>query len=177
MSWDDYDDLIVDPNQSPQDYIEWFNRSGHYDEWRADSLESTLKSLKDGKETVCPVTKKRLIPSEFVIFDTGLGYHHHQTGQYIDFLFFLDTPLDICLCRRMVRDFSPDGVVPSALEVLDSISFYLEKSRPLFLLPYEDKRYDMALDGARSTEVLMDEVVENLKRIFPALSLWTENQA
>ena len=161
--WDEYDDLKQNPTIAPSDYVEWYRRGGNYEEWKTDSLEATLKHLKNGKSILCPVTRKVLEPSPYIIFDTGLGYYHRQTGQYIDYLVFLDTPLDICLCRRVIRDFSKEGGSTSGKEILEDLSFYLEQSRPLFQLPYQDRKYDFAIDGMKSVDEIVSTIMEQLE--------------
>lgn len=167
--WDDYDDLTKNPTLGPDDYIEWYRRGGAYDEWKSDSLEHTLQNLKEDKELLCPVTHEVLKPSSFVIFDTGLGYHHLQTGQYIDYLVFLDTPLDICLCRRIIRDFSKTGSATESKGILEDLSFYLEQSRPLFLLPYQNRNHDFTIDGTRGVVRITDSIIEQLKIVYPEM--------
>jgi len=85
VHWDDFDDLT----QSPADYVEWYKRGGTHDEWKAEDLAQTLSILKQGRPLICPATRKELRATDLIIFDTGLGYGHRQTGQYIDFLVYL----------------------------------------------------------------------------------------
>jgi len=165
--WDDYDDIAENPTVSPDDYVEWYRRGADYKEWETDSLEFILRSLKDDKETLCPVSHRILLPSPFVIFDTGLGYHHQQTGDLIDYLIFLDTPLDVCLCRRMIRNHSNMADSISVNNILDDLNFYMEQSRPLFQIPYQDKRYDFSVEGMKSINSIVGTIVDQLKIIFP----------
>ncbi|EFB40715.1 MULTISPECIES: AAA family ATPase [Parachlamydia] len=145
LFWDDFDEI----SQGPEDYVHWFETSHNYDDWIYDDLAATLKVLKRGQTIVCPATKKELIPTPYILFDAPLGYCHHATGQHIDFLICLDTPPDIALARRLLRDYrSQDNLQ----RVLNELEGYLLKSRPLFLLAPEEKECDLMIDGSLSLD-------------------------
>ena len=116
--WDDYDEL----SKEPQDYIKWYKTSKNYSEWDYGVLAEVLKSLKYGESVVCPATKRVLEPTKFIIFDAPLGYRHTQTGKYIDFLIFPNTPPDVALARRLLRDFRQKELA-GIDEVLNEIEF------------------------------------------------------
>ena len=151
--WDDFDDISV----SPDDLVEWFERAGSYDEWRYDSLALVLANLKSGQTTLCPATKKMLSPTSLIVFDAPLGRLHKATGALIDVLVFLNTPMDICLARRTIRDYSLK-VDASTKDILDDLRWFLEKGRPLFdlsgLLPISD----LVLDGLTSPADHVEEI-------------------
>lgn len=158
VHWDAYDDLAENPTIPPADYVEWYLRGADYKEWKTDSLENTLRSLKNGQRLICPVTQKLVEPLQFIVFDSGQGYHHCQTGQCIGLSIFLDTPLDVCLCRRLMRDFSKPEGVNCGNEMIEDISFYLLHSRPLFQLPYQNRKYDYSVDGSYSIESITSQI-------------------
>ncbi len=155
--WDDYDDI----SKGPEDYVEWFTKSKNYDDWRYDALSETLKSLKDGKRVLCPATKRLLEPTPMVVFDAPLGYKHSQTGQYIDFLVFLDTELDVAMGRRLLRDYRTQK---EKKDLLEEVEHYLEKARPVFLLSYEKKEMnDLILDGQLSLEKQVETIINKIR--------------
>jgi len=123
LYWDDYDSIST----SPDDLIEWYNKGKDYTEWDYVELAYALKDLKSGKSIQHPV----LVPTKYIIFDAPLGKLHEQTGQYIDFEVYMDTPLDVALCRRIIRDFSISNHDKN--ELIEDIKFYLKQSRPLFI--------------------------------------------
>jgi len=141
--WDDFDEI----SQAPKDYVEWFKTSKDYQEWRYDALTETLISLKCGKEVLCPATNKILKPTPIVLFDAPLGYRHHATGAQIDFLIYLDTPPDIALARRLLRD------RPNPQK---EMKHYLAKARPVYMLSYEQKNEcDFIIDGSLPLEEIV----------------------
>lgn len=137
LFWDDFDPI----SKYPQDYIKWHETSKNYDEWVYDALAKTLKTLKSGQKVICPATQKELHPTPYILFDAPLGYCHKATGKYIDYLVLLDTPPDIALARRLLRDQNKGNLIQDLQE-------YLERGRPLFILSPEERICDLRLDGS-----------------------------
>jgi uridine kinase len=149
LFWDHYDGI----SQSPVDFVKWFHSSQNYDEWKYDALAELLSELKAGGTAVCPVSGKKLKPTNPIIFDAPLGYCHHQTGRFLDRLIFLDTPLDIALARRILRD------AQRLQEVFEELKDYLESSRPLFLGNDLRNQADFILNGGETQETLLEKTL------------------
>lgn len=158
LFWDDFDPI----SKGPSDYVEWFKTSKDPNDWKYDALAETLHSLKEGKSLKCPATQRLLIPTNYILFDAPLGYDHKATGQWIDFLVYLDTPPDIALARRLYRDYQPNAK-RNKNEVLEEISDYLKFTRPIFMADYAMKdRADLILEGDQPLETLVLRVLEAL---------------
>lgn len=159
--WDEYDEI----SEGPQDYVEWFYSSKDYDDWVYPELVHALHKLKKGERITCPGTSRELSPTKYILFDAPLGYCHQGTGKYIDFLICLDTPLDIALARRLIRDYQND---PNPQKIIQELQEYLSKSRPLFILSPKEKTSDLIIDGSLTLD-------EQEKRVLDALALVEEN--
>lgn len=155
--WDDYDEI----SEAPQDYVEWYHSSKDYSKWIYPQLAASLHQLKTGKAITCPATSRKMIPTNYILFDAPLGYRHEATGKYIDFLICLDTPPDIALARRLIRDHRNDPTIEKMIQELEE---YLLKSRPLFILSPEKKASDLIVDGSLAIE-------EQERLVLDALSL------
>lgn len=155
LFWDEYDAI----SKAPEDYVKWFYTNKNYDEWIYPELVNALQNLKEGQEFICPATKRTLVPTKYILFDAPLGYCHQATGKYIDFLICLDTPLDIALARRLIRDYRDHS---NSVEMFQELQEYLQKSRPLFILSPEEKASDLVIDGSLTVE-------EQEKQILHAL--------
>ena len=157
LFWDDFDPIST----GPRDYVEWFKISKDHNDWKYDALAATLRSLKEGKSLTCPATQLPLIPTKYIIFDAPLGYDHAATGQWIDFLVFLDTPPDIALARRLYRDYHPDAKRTDN-DILEELSDYLKSTRPVYMETYERKKTaDLIIDGSQSVEILVERVLNH----------------
>ncbi|NNM44135.1 MAG: AAA family ATPase [Chlamydiae bacterium] len=158
LFWDDYDEI----SSGPKDYVEWYKSSRDYDEWVYAALANTLKKLKEEKKVVCPATKKELVPTKYILLDAPLGYCHKATGQHIDFLICLDTPPDIALARRLLRDHQSHS---ECKKMKEDLEYYLAYSRPLFILTSEQKKSDLLLNGSLPLEKQEQIVLHALREI------------
>lgn len=140
ISWDDFDDIST----SPDDYVDWYYRGQNYKEWDYAALAMVLQSLKLNQPVLHPVSQRLLTSTQYIIFDAPLGRLHYQTGQYIDFCIHIEVPLDVSLCRRLLRDYKKNNRTKS--EFLDEIEFYLKKTRPLFFDDKLKEKSDFVLD-------------------------------
>ncbi len=157
LFWDDYDSI----SEGPSDYVKWFNTSKDCNDWKYDALAEALHSLKESKTVICPATQRNLLPTEYVVFDSPLGYKHHATGKSIDFLVFLDTPPDIALARRLIRDYS---VTSKAEDIIMELQEYISETRPVYMASYDQKGgADLILDGNLPLDSLLTKVLDALK--------------
>lgn len=146
VNWDEFDDI----SSGPDDYVDWYNRKGSYNEWDYPGLADVLHTLKAQKTSIHPVNKTQLRPTEYVVYDAPLGRLHTQTGRYIDICIHIDVPLDVSLGRRILRDFKDHD--KTKMELLEEIEFYLTHSRPLFFDDDLKLHADFIVNGMLKTE-------------------------
>lgn len=77
----------------------------------------------------------KIEPARVVIFEGILLFTNPKIREAFDLRFFMDTPLDICLIRRMKRD-----ILSRGRDVDSVIKQYLETVRPMFLQFIEPSR-------------------------------------
>ena len=140
--FDDFDET----NVYPQDFYEWWKRGG-------DLTEFDCRGMREAVDDAI-----RAVHAEFIILDYPFSRDHPRFEELIDLSVFVDTPLDIAMARRVIRDYR---AVPgeTADEVLDrlkaELAHYLEKAR----YPYLDTNRhkpgsDLILDGCLSLQQL-----------------------
>ena len=154
--------------QSPTDYVKWFKEDpNHWQAWNAKHLATDLKPLKNGTNIVHPVTKDRIYANKIIIFDTGLGKWHEQTGRYIDFQVFLDTPADISLVRRSLRSLKNGDM--SFAPTVDNLHWYLTEGRPLFLNTKNLKNNsNMIIPGELNIDTIVNQVYKRVSILLKA---------
>jgi uridine kinase len=79
----------------------------------------------------------------------------------------IEVPLDVSLCRRLIRDFKDNEKTKE--ELLAELEYYLSHSRPLFFDDEQKKGADLIVDGMQTTENQVEEIKKYLNR---ALSLF-----
>ncbi len=159
--WDDFDDVST----SPDDYVAWYESGspGGANAWGYPLLADTIKRLKSSETVTSPANKEKLESKNWIGFDAPFGRDHKQTASYIDFWVHLNTPLDIALGRRILRDFNAQ--TPTQ-EILENIRIYLEESRPLFSEQHKESA-DMIVDGSKSIGTIAQEIIDYLQKKYP----------
>jgi len=103
---------------------------------------------------------------QYIVLDCPLGREHPRFSKLIDLAIFIDTPLDIAMARRILRDHtSASTIAPETrLKQLQSeMIHYLEKARYPYLEAYKQKETsDLILDGWRPLEELRDQVLAKI---------------
>jgi len=156
LHWDDYDSL---PDyEEPKDYIAWFHGNKDYTAWKSPGLVKALQAL--CQESQLKFDKEEgLSPSSIIIFDAPLGYEHHETGRFIDFLVFIDVPPDISLIRRLQRDHL-NGSAPDVRKINEELDYYSNFSRPLYLDIAEKKNADLIVDGTLPKQKIVEQILD-----------------
>lgn len=154
--WDEFDEI----SKGPKNYLEWYERGKNYAEWDYAALAKVLAALKKGQNIEHPAKKCMVRATKYIIFDAPLGKLHHQTGAFIDTCIHIETPLDILLGRRLIRDFQERE--HSKEDLLEEMNFYLSHSRKLFFDTELIKTADIIVDGTLSTK----EQIKTLRKLF-----------
>lgn len=147
-----YFDEFDDTTEHPGDMRKWLADGGDYNAWKAPVLVEHLRVLK-----VCDAPGPEDSPNQYVVFDAPLGRAHTESGQYIDLMVFLDTPLDIAMARRLLRD-----RFENPLE--SHLRGYLEWTRDLFLryIDQVSATADLVLDGTLPPHVLAKLIINEI---------------
>ncbi len=86
----DHDDF---PNQTARSFADikaWFERGGDPNEFPLPELEARLETL----------SADASFPA--LLFETPFGRTHRRTGRFIDYLVWIDVPLEIALARQIL---------------------------------------------------------------------------
>lgn len=161
LYWDDFDDIST----GPDDYVDWFHKSGDYADWHYPALVQTLRELKAGRDFTHPVTGERLVATPFVFFDSSLGRMHTATAQLVDLMIHLDTSMDVALCRRLLRDYG-QKTDATATDILEELDWYLKLGRPLFDATDIKNTADVVIDGNQPTKDIMHHLSEIIEKHY-----------
>jgi hypothetical protein len=147
FSFDDFDDT----NVYPEDYYEWSLRGGNLLEFDCPGLaEAVRREVQKGE-----------VP--YIVLDYPFGRDHPRLRDLIDLSVFIDTPLDVALARRILRDY-PGTSGPGKGQLRKDLAYYLEKARYPFLdMDKRKETSDLVLDGWRSLEDIRDQILERIR--------------
>ena len=149
--FDDFDDS----NIYPSDFYDWSRRGGDVEEFDCPGMQTAVNAeIRQGR------TRR-------IILDFPFGRRHSCFRDIIDFAVFINTPLDIAMVRRILRDYTINTNEPPE-ETLNRLhtdmSHYLARARYPYLDAYKHKAHnDLVLDGRCSLNDLKNDVITTLK--------------
>ena len=159
-----FDDFSA-TNVIPEDFYEWTRRG-------ANPLEIDCPGM--------GVAVEQAIQNEtfqYIVLDCPLGRQHPRFCKLVDLAVFIDTPLDVAMARRILRDHtSASTIAPETRlkQLRSEMIHYLEKARYPYLEAYKQKETsDLILDGWRALEELRVQVLAKIT--MDRQSLWEDH--
>lgn len=134
--------------EGPEDIIAWLNAGADYNEWGLKPLLDELGLL---------LTQ----PIDYILLDFPFAKQQTQSSKYIDATIFIDTPLDVALARRLMRDFSD----AETADILENVQYYADYGRAAYLHMLSDIKpnSDKVIDGTKSVSEIVDAIAEYLE--------------
>lgn len=132
----------------PADVIAWVDNGADYNEWNLDPLVRDIKNL-------------RSKPLNYILLDYPFAYQNSQISNFIDFAVFLDTPLDVAMARRLLRDYK-EG---TSKDIMGEMENYIAQGRKGYIemletiKPNSDLIVDGTLPVLQIVEILTKKVV------------------
>ena len=129
-----------------EDFSRWLSEGADVHVWDLSPLKADIDRLiQSGKY-------------DRLLLDYPFAYEHRMIKDYIDCCIFIDTPLDIALARRILRD----NVQSSSDEIRVEMDTYLKYARKAYILMQEEQvaSADHIIDGAKSLDEIINEVTE-----------------
>jgi Uridine kinase len=130
------------------DFYQWVLDGADYNVWDLNPLEEDILKIMESTEY------------EYLILDYPFAYCNEQIKKYIDMAFFIDTPLDVALARRILRDLEN----ASGEEIRNDLDLYLKYARIAFVQMQKDvlPSSDYVVDGTMSVDDLVGKILEIL---------------
>lgn len=161
--------------QPVREIVRWMERGADFDEFEIPQLAGHLEKLKQGLTVADPKTGREIAPRKYILFETHFGRAHRDSGRFIDFLIWLDTPLDVALARNLMDLIAPQLQVREPAELRQRVAgvqrylaSYLEDVRRLRLLQRERVAAgaELVLDGAGPLDAVVERArLEILRRL------------
>ncbi|WP_245516672.1 AAA family ATPase [Methylobacterium segetis] len=174
LDYDSYEQITIWP---PERVAVWLGRGAPIAEVPLPGLAADLAALKQGRAVADRARGGTMRVSRAgpraIVFDTLLGRAHQDSGLLIDYLIWLDVPLDVALARK-VRSFTAEarGDLRAGASLLSHIDTYLGHYEDLLRPTYAIQRQrvrpgaDLVLPAA-PLAALRDEALSALMRAVP----------
>jgi len=134
----------------PADICKWIDGGANYDEWVLTPLIADIQHLLQNSNL------------DYIIVDYPFAYLNREMRELIDVTIFMDTPLDIAMARRILRDFKEDTIS----EIHNDLKHYITHARKAYLEAINTVKpnSDITLDGSLSVSEIIDQIIEELNR-------------
>ena len=172
LLFDEYKTL----SQYPQDVRKWLDDGANVNEWKTPQFARDVAALRRGESVISPKDGRIVQPSEYIVIEEPFGRERAEMAPHIDFVAIVDTPLEIALCRGIMRDtmhFHIDDLDAASREQLVNsqkalydylhgyLGFYLYAGRELYIAVQEHAKAtcDLVLDGQLPADKLARQLV------------------
>lgn len=138
-----------------------------------DLMLAQMIKLKNGQEIDVPLydytqhnrrtDTRKVNPARVVIYEGILLFTNPEIREAFDLRFFMDTPLDICLIRRMKRD-----ILSRGRDVDSVIKQYLETVRPMYMQFIEPARQhaDLIIPHGGKNRIAIDLIKTQIRNLI-----------
>ena len=126
------------------DFYTWTKQGADYNVWNLHPLIKDILEIK--KNSDC----------EYLLLDYPFAYCHKALSQNIDCAIFIDTPLDIAMARRILRDMGN----ATGDEIRQNMELYLKYARIAYIQMIKDvlPSSDYIIDGTKELSEKTDEI-------------------
>lgn len=157
-----------------------------YDDYRPNYVKLTedLGELRKGNPATYPIGKRTIHPSKFVVLEEPTGRQRNGMKNKIDFLVYIDIPLEISFTRVLLRSLerSEDNGINAFYETIGpqfepqfsekptklmhimhwQLRMYLQEHREMYLRDHitNMKDADLVINGMKSKDDLANEIVK-----------------
>lgn len=142
-----FDDRDYDSDSGVDDICKWIEDGADVNVFNLDLLAEDIEMLI--KEA-----------PEFIVMNYPFGYRHNLIAKYINYSIFIDTPLDIALARRIIRDYDNTNIH----NIFDDMNHYLIKGRNAYLYGLDSTKLsaDFVVDGSKSVSDIVMIIIKKI---------------
>ena len=176
LFFDDYRAVSQYPPNSQQ----WVEDGANVNEWKTPQFARDVAALRKGQSITMPEDGGTVQPSEFIVIEEPMGRARAEMAAHIDFVAVIDTPLEIALSRRLIRDMGyfdikdidsatqeqlAEGFEKLITYVRNFLGHYLRAGRALYNAVQEQAKAscDLVLDGQLPADELAKQLVVAVK--------------
>lgn len=129
-----------------EDFSKWVSEGADVNVWDLSPLKMDIERIIRSDEY------------DYLLLDYPFAYQHQMIKDYLDCCIFIDTPLDIAIARRIIRDMKE----ATADDIRNEMDAYLKYARIAYvqMLKQHLSVSDYVIDGAKELETIINETME-----------------
>ena len=133
-----------------EDFYQWVKAGADDNVWNLTPLKNDIDKLISSNKY------------DYLFLDYPFAYKNDMIKDYLDCAIFIDTPLDIALARRVLRDMKE----VSSEEILCEMENYIKYERVAYLQMLKDilPSSDYVIDGSKDLETIVDEIIDIVEK-------------
>lgn len=164
--------LRLDSYQSTSFYPEatkWIEGGADPNEFKLPLFDADIRALKEGNSILHPESGKKIEPAPFLILEEPFGRGRTTVRDLIDFVVYIDTPLEVAYIRKLARktDFLPWEDNPNLFikNLRDNLDWYQRIGRRFYLAVSDRVRNDcdLVVDGLLPGEAIAEQILEAIQ--------------
>ena len=139
-----FDDYSFDGEVN--DFYKWVSDGANYNVWDLSPLKADIEKI---------INSDRY---DYLLLDYPFAYQNKMIKDYLDCCIFIDTPLDIALARKGLRDMKES----SADDIRYEMDVYLKYARIAYVQMLQDilPISDYVIDGTKELKIIINEAME-----------------
>ncbi|HKY55432.1 MAG TPA: hypothetical protein VJM08_14040 [Anaerolineales bacterium] len=166
LSLDEYEASSIYPSTT-----KWIEGGANPDEFQSPQFVIDITALKNGKAIIHPITGKKVKAESVLIIEEPFGRERKALYDLIDFVVYIDVPLDIAYARKLARkneflpwEDNPDVFVSNLRENLE---WYLSSGREFYLAIARRVRpnCDLVIDGTQPVEDITKQIIATINKM------------
>ena len=160
LSLDEYESSSIYPSTA-----KWLEGGANPDEFQSPQLVADITTLKNGKGIIHPLTGRKMKTASFLIIEEPFGRERSALRDLIDFVIYIDVPLDIAYARKLSRknEFLPWEDNPDIFisNLRENLEWYLSTGREFYLAIAQrvQPNCDLIIDGTLPTESITNKII------------------
>lgn len=121
------------------------NKEAYYNAWDLTPLKADVEKIANSGKY------------DYLLLDYPFAYQNNMMKKYPDCCIFIDTPLDIAMARRIIRDMK----VASADDIRNEMNTYLNCARKCYIQMLTDilPTSDYVIDGSKELDAIINEAI------------------
>lgn len=146
-----FDDRDYDVVSGIDDLCKWELEDGaDYSLWNLEALVDDINLL----------MQENL---DYILLDYPFGYLQKQISIYVTLSVFIDTPLDVCIARRILRDFRDKPID----EAINHMEWYIKRGHESFVQSVKTGKLDaeLVIDGCLPLDDICNLIIERIKTV------------